>query len=63
MLDELVANGNSVIVIEHNSVVLTTCDWMIELGPSGGTEGGYIIAEGSPELLKDNPNSIIGRYL
>ncbi|CAH1200683.1 UvrABC system protein A [Paenibacillus plantiphilus] len=63
LLDELVATGNSVIVIEHNPVVLAACDWIIELGPGGGPDGGHIIAEGSPEVLKENPNSITGRYL
>jgi excinuclease ABC subunit A len=63
LLDELVANGNSVIVVEHDTEVLKTCDWVIELGPEGGSEGGYIIAEGSPEDLKKNSKSITGRYL
>ncbi|BBI33386.1 excinuclease ABC subunit UvrA [Cohnella abietis] len=63
LLDELIANGNSVIVIEHNTTVLTSCDWIIELGPGGGPDGGYIIAEGSPGALKENPKSITGRYL
>lgn len=63
LLDELVAKGNSVIVIEHDPVVLESCDWIIELGPSGGAEGGRIIAEGSPQALKENPKSITGKYL
>lgn len=63
LLDELIANGNSVIVIEHNTEVLKLCDWIIELGPEGGQKGGYIIAEGSPYSLKENPKSITGKYL
>lgn len=63
LLDELVANGNSVIVVEHDIDVLNVCDWIVELGPEGGDKGGYIIAEGSPKTLKENPNSITGRYL
>lgn len=63
LLDELIANGNSVIVVEHNTDVLKCCDWIIELGPEGGQKGGYIIAEGSPEELKANLKSITGRYL
>lgn len=63
LLDELVASGNSVIVIEHSVEVLTACDWIIELGPGGGADGGAIIAEGTPTALKNNPQSITGRYL
>jgi excinuclease ABC A subunit len=63
LLDELVTKGNSVIVIEHDPAVLESCDWIIELGPGGGTEGGSIIAEDSPSALKNNPESITGRYL
>ena len=63
LLDELVAKGNSVIIIEHDPVVLSACDWIIELGPKGGLEGGKIIAEGVPRMLKMNPDSIIGKYL
>lgn len=63
LLDELVARGNSVIVIEHRVEVLKQCDYIIELGPEGGDKGGEVIAEGTPEQLIGNPNSKIGRYL
>ena len=63
LLDELVAKGNSVIAIEQDPLVLSSCDWIIELGPGAGTEGGRIIAEGSPHELKHNPMSVTGRYL
>lgn len=63
LLDQLVADGNSVIVIEHNVEVLKSCDYIIELGPEGGDKGGEIIAKGTPESLRNNPHSITGRYL
>jgi excinuclease ABC subunit A len=63
LLDQLVASGNSVIVIEHNVEVLKSCDYIIELGPEGGDKGGEIIAKGTPESLRDNPNSRTGKYL
>lgn len=63
LLDKLVENGNSVIVIEHSVEVLKNCDYIIELGPEGGDKGGEIIAKGTPEQLRDNPNSKTGRYL
>ncbi|GAB6106670.1 excinuclease ABC subunit UvrA [Fusibacter bizertensis] len=63
LLDELVQKGNSVIVVEHDIDLLKVCDWMIELGPSGGEDGGYLIATGTPSELKNNPSSITGRYL
>ncbi|WP_234124223.1 excinuclease ABC subunit UvrA [Clostridium hydrogenum] len=63
LLDELIEKENSVIVIEHNIEVLKNCDWIVELGPEGGQNGGYIIAEGSPKALKENSKSITGRYL
>lgn len=63
LLDMLVASGNSVIVIEHNVEVLKSCDYIIELGPEGGDKGGKIIAKGTPEMLRVNPNSKTGRYL
>lgn len=63
LLDELVLKGNSVIVIEHNLDILTSCDWLIEMGRYGGMEGGNIIAQGTPEQLKHNEESLTGRYL
>jgi excinuclease ABC subunit A len=63
LLDELIKKGNSVIIIEHDISVLSQCDWIIELGPEGGNEGGNVIAEGSPLMLKNNPLSITGKYL
>lgn len=63
LLDELVTNGNSAIVIEHDPVVLSSCDWIIELGPEGGVGGGQIIAEGTPPSLRSNPRSITAGYL
>jgi excinuclease ABC A subunit len=63
LLDQLVLSGNSVIVIEHNVEVLKNCDYIIELGPEGGDKGGEIIAQGTPERLRNNLNSNTGRYL
>lgn len=63
LLDQLVENGNSVIVIEHNVEVLKRCDYIIELGPEGGDLGGQVIAEGTPMQLAENENSNTGRYL
>src|SRR5213080_2699748 len=63
VLHRLVDHGNTVIVIEHNLDVLKTADWLIDLGPEGGEEGGYVIAEGSPEQLAANTDSATGQYL
>jgi excinuclease ABC subunit A len=52
-----------VIVIEHDPSVLSYCDWLIELGPGGGVEGGELIAQGSPIDLKQDPNSQTGPFL
>jgi len=62
-LNELVDKGNTVIMTEHDVNMLSNCDVIIELGPGGGKDGGCLIAQGTPKELKDNPNSIIGRYL
>lgn len=50
-------------VIEHNLDVIKTADWIIDLGPEGGSGGGLIIAEGTPEEVAENPASHTGRYL
>lgn len=63
LLDQLVLNGNSVIVIEHNIEILRNCDYIIELGPEGGDQGGELIAFGTPEQLRNNKASKTGRYL
>ncbi len=63
IVDEIVMEGNSVIMIEHNVNVLSWCDYIIELGPDSGSYGGNIIMEGSPEELKESAGSIVGPYL
>ena len=63
VLDGLVEQGNTVIVIEHNLDVIRNCDWLIDLGPDGGHAGGEILGCGSPEELAKVQNSITGRYL
>ncbi len=63
VLDQLVNQNNTVIVIEHNLDVIKNADWIIDLGPEGGESGGEIIAEGTPQQLAKNPNSYTGQYL
>jgi excinuclease ABC subunit A len=63
VLHELVDQGNSVVVIEHNLEVIKTADWVIDLGPEGGDGGGEIVAIGTPEDVAKNPNSHTGRFL
>jgi excinuclease UvrABC ATPase subunit len=63
VLDELVERGNSVLFTEHDPTMLAFCDWLIELGPGGGNEGGWVVAAGTPGDLIANPQSVIGRYL
>lgn len=63
LLDELVDRGNSVIITEHDPYVLSNCDYLIELGRGGGSEGGNVIAQGTPVDLKNNRESVIGGYL
>lgn len=63
LLDELVAQGNSVVVIEHDPEILSACDWIIELGPAGGAEGGKIIAEDTPRRLSKISGSKTGKFL
>ena len=63
VLHRLVDGGNSVIVIEHNLDVIKTADWVIDLGPDGGSRGGELIAEGTPEQVVKVKRSHTGRYL
>ncbi|MFA6549324.1 MAG: excinuclease ABC subunit UvrA, partial [Candidatus Margulisiibacteriota bacterium] len=63
VLHRLSAAGNSVFVIEHNLDVIKTADYIIDLGPEGGEEGGEIVACGTPEEVAKNPHSYTGRYL
>lgn len=63
VLHRFVDNGSTVIVIEHNLDIIKTADWVIDLGPEGGENGGKIIATGTPEEVAKNSNSITGFYL
>ncbi len=63
VLNRLVDTGNTVIVIEHNLDVIKCADWIIDLGPEGGDEGGQVIAEGTPEQVKAMPQSYTGQFL
>ena len=63
VLHELVDQGNSMIVIEHNLDVVKTADWVIDIGPEGGDGGGQIVAVGTPEAVAQVPQSHTGRYL
>ena len=63
VLNRLVDTGNTVIVIEHNLDVIKSADWVIDLGPEGGSGGGLVVAEGRPEEIVKNPKSYTGKYL
>ena len=63
VLHELVDQGNTVIVIEHNLEVIKTADWIVDLGPEGGDAGGHVVAVGTPEEIAANPASYTGQYL
>jgi excinuclease ABC subunit A len=63
VLNKLVDRGNTVVIIEHNLDVIKTADWIIDLGPEGGDEGGEIIAEGTPERVAMNRRSYTGQFL
>ncbi|HUC95970.1 MAG TPA: excinuclease ABC subunit UvrA [Candidatus Saccharimonadia bacterium] len=63
VLHALVDTGNSMIIIEHNLDVIKNADWLIDMGPGGGDNGGQIIAVGTPEQVSKNPSSYTGEYL
>ena len=61
--DRLKDQGNTVVVIEHNLDVIKTADWIIDLGPEGGSDGGRIVAEGTPEEVSKVKESFTGKFL
>ena len=63
VLNTIVLNGNSVLVIEHNLDVIKCADYIIDLGPEGGDKGGYVVCEGTPEEVCNSTNSYTGKYL
>lgn len=63
VLHDLVNDGNSVILVDHDTQILQESDWIIEMGEKAGAEGGYIIAQGSKKDIENNKNSIIGKFL
>ena len=63
VLHRLVEKGNTVLVIEHNLDVIKTADWVLDLGPEGGPQGGGLVAEGTPEQVAETPGSHTGRFL
>ncbi|HYP56829.1 MAG TPA: ATP-binding cassette domain-containing protein, partial [Beijerinckia sp.] len=63
VLHQLVEQGNTMVVIEHNLEVIKTADWIIDLGPEGGDGGGEVVAQGTPETIAKVKQSYTGRYL
>ena len=63
VLRQLVDKGNTVIIIEHNPDVIRSCDHLIDMGPDGGRDGGRLVAAGTVDDIRNNPNSITGRYV
>jgi excinuclease ABC subunit A len=63
VLQQLVDNGNTVLVIEHNLDIIKVADWLIDMGPEGGDKGGQVVAVGTPEMIADVPESHTGQYL
>ncbi len=63
VLHRLVESGNTVLIIEHNLDIIKTADYIIDLGPEGGENGGYLVAAGTPDELAANKDSYTGQYL
>ena len=63
VLHRLKEQGNTIIVIEHNLDVIKTADWIVDLGPEGGSQGGQLIANGAPEKVAKDKRSFTGKYL
>ena len=63
VMHDLVADGNSVLLVDHDTQILSEADWLIEMGPEAGVGGGYVIAEGSIPQIISNKKSMIGPFL
>ena len=63
VMRDLIADGNSVVLVDHDAKILKEADWIIEMGPGAGAEGGRVIAQGTPTGLGEDPRSLIGPYL
>ena len=63
VMDDLIADGNTVVLVDHDTNILKKADWMVEMGPAAGKEGGQVIAEGTVEEIEKNPCSVIGPFL
>ena len=63
VMDDLIADGNTVVLVDHDTNILKKADWMVEMGPAAGKEGGQVIAEGIVEEIEKNPRSVIGPFL
>jgi excinuclease ABC subunit A len=63
VLHQLRDAGNTIVIIEHNLDVIKTADWVIDMGPEGGSGGGQVVGVGTPEQLAQNPHSFTGQYL
>jgi excinuclease ABC subunit A len=63
VLHQLRDAGNTIVIIEHNLDVIKTADWVIDMGPEGGSGGGQVVGVGTPEELAKNPRSFTGQYL
>jgi excinuclease ABC subunit A len=61
--EKLIANGGSILLIEHNLELVAAADWIIDMGPGGGDAGGRVIATGTPLAITADPNSVTGQYL
>jgi excinuclease ABC subunit A len=62
-LEQLRDMGNTVLVVEHDAETMLTADWLVDLGPGAGVRGGWVVAEGTPQQVMQNEESLTGRYL